>query len=168
MKATNGYKNPEDFSLPSLQTHPPSPLDIATAKMALAYPEGECFFVRSSLVTKKLENKIPYSFDANNLEHFYKNMLIEYVWNRWADHGSAIPKDGRVSGRSIYHVLDPEYWSTNYAIWGELPISYGPAENNIKKHRRHDLCDAQKLQAHANMLRDHEKGAALQVCFSGP
>ncbi|KAK1488980.1 hypothetical protein CTAM01_11304 [Colletotrichum tamarilloi] len=50
--------------------------------MASYFPEGECFFVRSSL-------KYGNTWSAENEEQFYSHVLIEYQWNGWIGSGSA-------------------------------------------------------------------------------
>jgi len=47
--------------------------------MASYYPEGECYFVRSSL--KYAGN----SWTAENKNQFYSHVLLEYNWNFWRD-----------------------------------------------------------------------------------
>ncbi|KAF5245230.1 hypothetical protein FAUST_1885 [Fusarium austroamericanum] len=44
--------------------------------MASYYPEGECYFVRSSL-------RLPNNWNADNRNHFYSHILVEYYWNGW-------------------------------------------------------------------------------------
>ncbi|EKJ71528.1 hypothetical protein FPSE_08269 [Fusarium pseudograminearum CS3096] len=44
--------------------------------MASYYPEGECYFVRSSL-------RLPNNWNANNRNNFYSHILVEYYWNGW-------------------------------------------------------------------------------------
>jgi hypothetical protein len=45
--------------------------------MASYYPEGECFFVRSSLKYSSGE------WTAENADQFYSHILLEYQWNGW-------------------------------------------------------------------------------------
>lgn len=107
--------------------------------MALAYPEGECFFDRSGLVAPR-----PHGYNANNPDHFHSHMMIEYIWNRPAQEwhallGLPLPGAEVVRGRtSLVYVgtRDSKYWG-NYR---DLPISYGPSESTIRRRLHHDLC----------------------------
>ncbi len=60
---------------------------IYASKMALAYPEGECFFKRSVLNTSQADG-----YHAGKIEDFYSNIVVEYVWNQEAYHGSVAAK----------------------------------------------------------------------------
>ncbi|KAL8830035.1 MAG: hypothetical protein Q9191_001674 [Dirinaria sp. TL-2023a] len=120
--------------------------------MALAYPEGECFFVRSGLATSQSDG-----YHADNAKDFYSNMLVEFVWNlevcKGEEAGVQYLPDG-MGGRWMvpsktpkyshpragYRVVDAE-WGHNslYGCWDTLPFSYGP-ENSIKRRDGHDLC----------------------------
>jgi len=57
--------------------------------MASYYPEGECFFVRSSLKYSSGE------WAAENESQFYSHFLLEYQWNGWTAAGTS----------SRYHAL---------------------------------------------------------------
>ncbi|KAF9773546.1 hypothetical protein IL306_008618 [Fusarium sp. DS 682] len=70
--------------------------------MALPYPEGEVFFMRSVLA-----NRDPVHYHADNPEHFYSHFMVEYIWNVEADHGSknANSWDGHYHQRSPYAIV---------------------------------------------------------------
>ncbi|KAK6810952.1 hypothetical protein RU639_013269 [Aspergillus parasiticus] len=51
--------------------------------MALPYPEGKCYFKRSAL-----RHRYYGGYDADDDNQFYKHILVEYIWNVEADHGS--------------------------------------------------------------------------------
>ncbi|KNG88045.1 hypothetical protein ANOM_004085 [Aspergillus nomiae NRRL 13137] len=44
--------------------------------MALAYPEGECFFRRAAL-----NHKDKNCYQADRVDHFYGHFLVEFLWN---------------------------------------------------------------------------------------
>ncbi len=76
-------------SSPSHNFYPDTLLldSIYVSKMALAYPEGECFFKRSVLNTSQADG-----YHADKIEDFYSKMMVEYVWNQEAYHGSVAAK----------------------------------------------------------------------------
>ncbi|KAG8526385.1 uncharacterized protein KY384_000379 [Bacidia gigantensis] len=79
--------------------------------MALAFPEGECFFDRSGLrVTAR-----PDIYDANNPELFHSNMMIEYLWNvpdAIGDRDSNHPS-GHTHPRATYTIVRNGVFSTS-------------------------------------------------------
>lgn len=111
--------------------------------MAMPYPEGEVFFDRNVL---KAPNKKVY--DASNIEQFYSHMMIEYIWNEEAYHGAknagwnedTVTIDNSYSHpRSSYRVVRNILWDTYYGVWEDLPFSYGPTPQDIKKRHQHEL-----------------------------
>ena len=106
--------------------------------MALAYPEGECFFQRSVLNTSQADG-----YHADKVEDFYSHLLVEFVWNQEAYHGSVAARrpGGRSHPRSGYKIVNSGDWSpTEYGAWEQPPFSYGPALNDIKRRFQHNLC----------------------------
>ena len=119
--------------------------------MALSYPEGECFFERSALKSD--------AYDANNLQDFYAYMLVEYIWNQESYHGSRLANSpqGRWHPRSGYKIVNGHLWNTDYGCWENLPFSYGPEPNDIRRRGQHDLCTS------GNRFKDRENGASAEV-----
>ncbi|QSZ32784.1 hypothetical protein DSL72_002363 [Monilinia vaccinii-corymbosi] len=127
--------------------------------MALAYPEGECFFVRDGL---RARGGAHYSYNANNPLHFKNHMMIEYIWNRPAhsswDAGSGYNSNGHPHPRTLYtitRVLLRSY----HGGFNNLPISYGPSETNIRTRVQHELC------THARTFDDWWYGASDESWF---
>jgi hypothetical protein len=122
--------------------------------MALPYPEGEVFFMRSVL-----RNKDPAHYQADNPAHFYSHFMVEYIWNVEADHGSknANSWDGHYHQRSPYAIVKGSGWGTHYGNWKQLPFSYGPRESDIRRRLEHNLCTS------GNRFKDHENGDAAEV-----
>ena len=123
--------------------------------MALAYPVGECFFQRSGLDTSQ-----PEGFHASDPNQFHTRMLVEYVWNKEAHHGSkeCNSPGGYWHFRSGYKIVRGAWWNTDYGNWTHLPFSYGPTEKDIKRTNNHNLC------VNGNRFRDREKGGSYEVC----
>lgn len=118
--------------------------------MALAYPEGECFFKRSALATSQADG-----YHADNLKDFYGHFILEYVWNQWGDHGSDC-NPNLTNDRSKYKIVKGNNWGTQYGVWDRLPISYGQ-QKDIKRRYQHNLC------TDGNRIRDREKGASAEA-----
>lgn len=122
--------------------------------MAVAYPEGECFFQRS-----KLDNAY---YHANNPKDFYSYMMIEYVWNAEADHGSRNCKTssgGHRHPRSGYQIVRGSNWGTDYGNWTHLPFGFGPDCDKISRRTDHELCTT------GNVFKDRENGGSYQPWF---
>ncbi|KAI4094834.1 MAG: hypothetical protein LQ339_007397 [Xanthoria mediterranea] len=115
--------------------------------MALAYPEGESFFVRTKLESSE--------YHANDVKDFYSHMMIEYVWNREALHGG-YSHGGHQHPRSGYRIVRGSWWNTDYGNWTALPFSYGPDANSITRRVEHRLC------TNGNAFRDRQKGGSYQ------
>ncbi|KAL8797923.1 MAG: hypothetical protein Q9182_007120 [Xanthomendoza sp. 2 TL-2023] len=115
--------------------------------MALAYPEGECFFTRSALSSSV--------YNADDPKDFYSQMMVEYVWNREADHGWR-NSQGHRHPRSGYQIVKGSNWDTSYGNWTHLPFSYGSHWNKITKRVQHDLCTT------GNVFKDREKGGGYK------
>jgi hypothetical protein len=80
--------------------------------MALAYPEGECFFNR-----KRLCSTEEGGYKATDPKQFYSHFMLEYIWNKEADHGSKETnfgqgKNGWKHKRSGYKVVRGNLWDT--------------------------------------------------------
>lgn len=126
--------------------------------MALAYPEGECFFKRSALNAQQQDG-----YHADNCKDFYSHIMVEYIWNQEAYHGSTDAKTytgKRSHPRSEYRVVNGDWWNTDYGVWCNVPFSYGPTPNDIKRRFEHNLC------TWGNRIRDREKGASAEVSSS--
>lgn len=109
--------------------------------MALAYPEGECFFNRSGLRAPR-----PSGYDANNPDHFNSHMMIEYVWNKPAQRWSVplgFPERTGLEvdrGRTNLAWVSTRVTNPGYGNYRDLPISYGPSESQIRRRLHHNLC----------------------------
>ncbi|KAE8370897.1 hypothetical protein BDV27DRAFT_789 [Aspergillus caelatus] len=132
--------------------------------MALAYPEGECFFKRSALNSS---NKNFYQ--ADRADHFYGHFLLEFIWNVPSHTGDSA-RQRRSHPRSTYHLNDLSTWTpppvmlkTNgpyIGNWSQLPFVYGSHYSKGKQRRmQHNLCtNAKRLQAQV-------KGDAMESWF---
>lgn len=122
--------------------------------MALAYPEGECFFVRTAL-----DSGSSSGYHASDVKEFYSHMMVEYIWNVESDHGSknANSPTGRTHPRTGYKIVKGSWWDTHYGAWANLPFNYGPSEGTIKRRVQHNLCTS------GNRFRNHEKGGSSEV-----
>ncbi|RAQ52963.1 hypothetical protein AFGD_001413 [Aspergillus flavus] len=132
--------------------------------MALAYPEGECFFKRSALNSN---NKSFYQ--ADRADHFYGHFLLEFIWNVPTHTGDAARKTHK-HPRSTYHLNDLSTWTpppmmykTNgpyIGSWSQLPFVYGSHYSKGKQRRvQHNLC------TNADRLQTQMKGAAMESWF---
>ncbi|PYI00109.1 hypothetical protein BO71DRAFT_404826 [Aspergillus ellipticus CBS 707.79] len=124
--------------------------------MSFTYPEGECFFKRSALRSS--------TYDPDKPEHFYGHLLVEYIWNRPAFHGSSsyYTKDIHYHPRSPYRVVKGDWWSTPYGNWSNIFFLYGKRPHSDPDRYRqveHNLC------TRGNRFRDQEKGGALESWF---
>ncbi|KAF9870191.1 hypothetical protein CkaCkLH20_12277 [Colletotrichum karsti] len=80
--------------------------------MASYYPEGECFFVRSSL-------KYGGNWSADNEEQFYSHVLLEYQWNGWIGSGpSYSPSHTRSTAKGGYANL----YGTRFVQWDRFYV----------------------------------------------
>ncbi|KAF4469508.1 hypothetical protein FALBO_3599 [Fusarium albosuccineum] len=80
--------------------------------MASYYPEGECFFVRSSL-------QYANNWSAQNREQFYSGVLLEYNWNEWV----TINQQSRPHTRSVLQTGKGAWWRTLVGDWDSHPNS---------------------------------------------
>ncbi|KAL8913124.1 MAG: hypothetical protein Q9171_002018 [Xanthocarpia ochracea] len=126
--------------------------------MALAYPEGECFFLRS-----KLDSSV---YHPDNVTDFYSHLMVEYVGKSEADHGSqeCIAVESRQGRghrypRSGYKIVRGSWWDTDYGNRAQLSFSYGTHWKKITRRVEHNLC------TNGNTFRDREKGGAYKVYF---
>jgi len=99
----------------------------------MTYPEGECFFYRSSLSNGY--------YDTADPNRFYKNFLLEYVWNV-PGHGP----DGKLFSPST-RTHPRSGWQRFTGIgnglvgtWDYLSVSYGTELSNIERRHIHNLC----------------------------
>ncbi|KAK8009901.1 hypothetical protein PG990_008866 [Apiospora arundinis] len=124
--------------------------------MAIPYPEGECFFDRKAL-------KAPGgSYDPENLGHFYSNMMVEYIYNEESYHGekaSNFASGGFQHQRSAYNIVRTLTYDTYFGAWEQLPFSYGPTPQTVKRRTQHSLC------CHAPAFVARDKGDAAQAWF---
>ncbi|KAJ4122728.1 hypothetical protein NW768_010169 [Fusarium equiseti] len=143
--------------------------------MALPYPEGEVFFMRSALRSKlqmpSLRKEgttwkvdmVNFSKYQAGMKDFYSHFMVEYIWNRPADHASEAANTaggGHRHPRSPYTIVrGGGGWRTDYGNWTQLPFSYGPSEDNIKRRVQHNLCTDGKL------FKQRERGAADESWF---
>lgn len=123
--------------------------------MALAYAEGECFFNRKGLVTKD-------GYQATKPKDFYSHFMVEYVFNKEADHASANCNypDGFKHPRSGYKIVSGPGWGTYYWCWENIPFSYGP-KNEIARRKEHKLC------VNGNRFVQLERGGSAEVSIVG-
>lgn len=77
--------------------------------MALAYPEGECFFVRTAL-----DSASSGGYHASNVTGFYSHMMVEFIWNVESDHGGrkADSSAGYIHPRTGYKIVRRLAWDT--------------------------------------------------------
>ena len=122
--------------------------------MALAYPEGECFFLRTALDSASADGH-----HASNVKDFYSHMMVEFVWNLESDHSATESRGdkGHRHPRSGYKIVKGSLWNTDYGCWTTFPFCYGPQSNKLMRRVEHNLC------TNGNRFRDHEKGGALEV-----
>ena len=122
--------------------------------MALAYPEGECFFVRSGLRAPQ-----PTGYNAENAGHFHSHMMVEYIWNKPAQSGDRDTNHptGHTHPRSAYSIARRSAFRTRHGNWHDLPFSYGPTESNIERRVNHELC------TNVNTLDRYYSGASAEV-----
>ena len=121
--------------------------------MALTYPEGEAFFLRSALDSSSADG-----YHASDVKQFYSHMMIEFIWNRWSDHGSeANAPEGFSHPRSGYKIVKGWWWETKYGAWTQLPFNYGPHFEDIKRRVQHNLC------TNGDRFKDLEKGGSNEV-----
>ncbi|EFR04463.1 hypothetical protein MGYG_07471 [Nannizzia gypsea CBS 118893] len=111
--------------------------------MALAWPQGECFFKRSALQSGAVNTVA--RFTAEDPKLFYSTMVVEMVWNKEAHHGSEACKEnsnpkGHPHKRSGYTIVTGgRGWKTSYGNWTHLPFSYG-AYYQPSRQIQHELC----------------------------
>ncbi|PSD91293.1 hypothetical protein C7G62_19185, partial [Acinetobacter baumannii] len=111
--------------------------------MALAYPEGECFFRRSALNSSNKEY-----YQADRPDHFYGHFLLEFIWNK-PSHTGSDAREKRTHPRTSYQLIDETLIlpmggfrvGPFIGAWKQLPIVYG-SHYSKGQHRRvqHNLC----------------------------
>ena len=116
--------------------------------MALAYPEGEVFFKRSSL-TFNDDNK----WNASNAEYFYSHVLIEYASN---EYHTDYPETLYSHPRANYVVNMASHYPIAFGYYDRLPVSIG-SHDHIK--RRYDM----QLETNVNVFKDRRKGGPQRV-----
>ncbi|KAG8673660.1 hypothetical protein FPOAC2_07114 [Fusarium poae] len=113
--------------------------------MASYYPEGECYFVRSSL-------RLPNNWNANNRQHFYSHILVEYYWNGWTATGT----QSRFHPRSEWRQGTAQgLHNTRYGDWDRFWVG---------ESRDRSPANMLAMHSHPNSLnwnecRDHNNGA---------
>ncbi|KAJ5646933.1 hypothetical protein N7490_003305 [Penicillium lividum] len=105
--------------------------------MAIPYPQGECFFKRSSLTSEK-----PERFNAENPAHFYDTLIVEPIWNKVAYHGEKNCQNRSNPRSDLKVVYDGGGWKTHYGNWSHIPFTYGnyAKPETVNKRIRHELC----------------------------
>ncbi|EWY84631.1 hypothetical protein FOYG_12061 [Fusarium oxysporum NRRL 32931] len=109
--------------------------------MASYYPEGECYFVRSSL-------RYGPHWSADNQNLFYRTVLLEYYWNGWPatgvtqrSHPRSRWQHGTPSGIGGTRFGDwDRFWvgeSRNKSTWPMLRIHSHPNSLNWNECRDH-------------------------------
>ncbi|KAH7159050.1 hypothetical protein DER46DRAFT_627454 [Fusarium sp. MPI-SDFR-AT-0072] len=112
--------------------------------MASYYPEGECYFVRSSL------RYGPHWF-ADNQNLFYRTVLLEYYWNGWPATGVT----QRSHTRSRWqHGTPAGIGGTRFGDWDRFWVG---------ESRHKSTSDMLRIHSHPNSLnwnecRDHQRG----------
>ena len=133
--------------------------------MALAFPEGESFFVRSGLRSFRqaghplpVGTPLPNGYNAEDPIHFHNHLMVEFIWNKPADSGNSDTNhpDGHRHPRSAYSIVR-RGTRTRHGNWHSLPFSYGPRENMIERRYDHELC------TDANTFDRYYNGASAQV-----
>ncbi|KAF5660059.1 hypothetical protein FHETE_9169 [Fusarium heterosporum] len=104
--------------------------------MASYYPEGECYFRRSSLTYSG-------GFSAERERDFYSHVLLEYQWNGWR----AINQTSRSHARSAWNSGTGQFWNTRFGDWNRFWVG----ESRV---RNPDQCIFQ--HGHANSLNWNE------------
>ncbi|KAG4254485.1 hypothetical protein FPRO04_09686 [Fusarium proliferatum] len=112
--------------------------------MASYYPEGECYFVRSSL-------RYGPHWNANNQNLFYRTVLLEYYWNGWPATGVT----QRSHTRSRWqHGTPSGVGGTRFGDWDRFWVG---------ESRDKSPSDMLRIHSHPNSLnwnecRDHQRG----------
>ncbi|KAJ4107863.1 hypothetical protein NW760_008709 [Fusarium oxysporum] len=112
--------------------------------MASYYPEGECYFQRSSLRYSR-------TFTAENTDHFYRHVLLEYYWNGWPATGVQSRSHQRSHWR---HGTPSGIGGTRFGDWDRFWVAESRERVPTQMLRIHN---------HANSLnwnecRDHQRG----------
>lgn len=87
----------------------------------------------------------PRGYNANNPDHFHSHMMIECAWNRPGQQWHTLlgmPRPGpEVSrGRTNLVWVATRAPLPGYGNYRDLPISYEPSEQDIRRRMHHDLC----------------------------
>ncbi|KAF5252175.1 hypothetical protein FANTH_2731 [Fusarium anthophilum] len=112
--------------------------------MASYYPEGECYFRRDSLRYSR-------TFTADNTDHFYRHVLLEYYWNGWPATGV----QSRSHQRSRWqHGTPSGIGGTRFGDWDRFWVA---------ESRERVPTQMLSIHNHANSLnwnecRDHQRG----------
>ncbi|KAH8423231.1 uncharacterized protein LDX57_000988 [Aspergillus melleus] len=131
--------------------------------MALAYPEGECFFRRDALNHEKKD-----CYQADRVDHFYGHFIVEFLWNVPAHTGDKA-RQSHSHPRSSYKLHDfslpwgfmsPGRKGPYIGCWTHLPFVYGSHYHKGEQRRvQHNLCTwDERLQKQVN-------GAAMESWF---
>ncbi|KAF5608578.1 uncharacterized protein FSUBG_4506 [Fusarium subglutinans] len=112
--------------------------------MASYYPEGECYFVRSSL-------RYSSHWSADNQASFYRTVLLEYYWNGWPATGVT----QRSHPRSRWqHGTPSGVGGTRFGDWDRFWVG---------ESRNKSPSDMLRIHSHPNSnnwneCRDHQRG----------
>ncbi|KAL4732743.1 hypothetical protein ACLX1H_001762 [Fusarium chlamydosporum] len=112
--------------------------------MASYYPEGECYFVRSSLRYSR-------HWAAENRSDFYSHVLLEYYWNGWVATGNQTRSHQRSQWR---HGNAPWPHNTRFGDWDRFWVG-----ESIERNPANMIA----IHSHPNSLnwnecRDHFRG----------
>ena len=118
--------------------------------MALPYPEGEVFFKRSAL------NDSLYDWSADNKDHFWDRMLIEYVYNKPFQISST---NDPTHPRSHLRTYDPSGWDTNFDAWSVMSVGFSKADDKENWLSTVDI----ELCNEADIYREYDKGDPNKV-----
>ncbi|KAF5026919.1 hypothetical protein F66182_949 [Fusarium sp. NRRL 66182] len=112
--------------------------------MASYYPEGECYFVRSSL-------RYANNWSAENTNQFYNHVLLEYYWNGWVN----VSQQTRSHPRSQWrHGQAQGTWRTRYGDWDRFWVGESRDRNPDNMLAVHNHPNSLNW----NECRDHERG----------
>jgi hypothetical protein len=80
--------------------------------MATYYPEGACYFLRSSLKYNTNE------WAADNPDTFYNHVLVEYQWNGW----ETSDETSKYHTRSVLKTGHGDGYSTLFGDWDRFYV----------------------------------------------
>ncbi|QPG95272.1 hypothetical protein C2857_007928 [Epichloe festucae Fl1] len=107
--------------------NPPSLLEMASY-----YPEGECYFVRSSL--KYAGN----NWTAQDKNQFYSHVLLEYNWNGWREKNTTT----KAHIRSQWESGTAPWWKTRFGDWDKFFVGESKDRNPDNMLAVHSHCNS--------------------------